>query len=196
MERSTTAAGNGSAAERLDAWLGSPAVRTHHRRSAAAPVAALWQRATEVRLNETRSLGRLVRWRIPGLDPGITYDELFRSYPFCVLEEDRHLLITGLCGRIWTLARDYPRLDGPPDFAGWDEPGTVRVLFAHWVREAGDGRAELVSEARVEPVDARAALRLRALWAVIGRFERLVGAEPLTLAARRAEAPANGDGAG
>ena len=39
----------------------------------------------------------------------------------------------------------------------------------------------------MEPVDRRAAMRLRALWAVIGRFERLVGAEPLALAARRAE---------
>jgi hypothetical protein len=173
--------------ERLDAWLGSPAVRTHHRRSAAAGPEALWRQATEVRLNETRSLGRLVRWRIPGLAGDLTYHELFRSYPFCVLEEDRHLLVTGLCGRIWTLARDYPRLDGPSEFAAWDTPGTVRVLFAHWVREAGDGRAELVSEARVQPVDARSALRLRALWTVIGRFERLVGAEPLELAARRAE---------
>jgi hypothetical protein len=175
------------APERLDAWLGAPAVRTHHSRAAAASADALWQRATEVRLNETRSLGRLVRWRIPGLDPAITYHDLFRSYPFCVLEEDHHLLITGLCGRIWTLARDYPRLDGPPAFTGWDEPGTVRVLFGHWVRESGNGRAELVSEARVEPVDGRAALRLRALWTVIGQFERLVGAEPLALAARRAE---------
>ena len=173
--------------ERLDAWLGSPAVRTHHRRSAAATTEALWQRATEVRLSETRSLERLVRWRIPGLAGDLTYHELFRNYPFCVLEEDHHLLITGLCGRIWTLARDYPRLDGPEAFAGWDVPGTVRVLFAHSVIQAGDGRAELVSEARVEPVDDRSALRLRALWTVIGRFERLVGAEPLELAARRAE---------
>jgi hypothetical protein len=175
------------ASERLDAWLGMPAVRTHHRRSATAAPEALWERATQVRLNETRSLGRLVRWRIPGLKPDLTYHELFRGYPFCVLEEDRHLLITGLCGRIWTLARDYPPLDGPSEFASWSEPGTVRVLLGHWVRAAGDGRAELVSEARVEPVDNRAALRLRALWAVIGHFERLVGAEPLALAARRAE---------
>jgi hypothetical protein len=173
--------------ERLDAWLGTPAVRTHHSRAAAAAPEALWERATEVRLDETRSLGRLVRWRIPDLARDLTYHELFRGYPFCVLEEDRHLLITGLCGRIWTLARDYPRLDGPDAFAGWDEPGTVRVLFAHWVRRAGDGRAEIVSEARVQPVDTRSALRLRALWAVIGRFDRLVGAEPLELAARRAE---------
>jgi hypothetical protein len=173
--------------ERLDAWLGSPTVRTHHSRTAAATPEALWERATEVRLDETRSLGRLVRWRIPGLAGDLTYHALFRAYPFCVLEEDHHLLITGLCGRIWTLARDYPRLDGPDDFAGWDEPGTVRVLFAHWVRDAGDGRAEIVSEARVQPVDGRSALRLKALWAVIGRFDRLVGAEPLELAARRAE---------
>jgi hypothetical protein len=175
------------AAERLDAWLGSPAVRTHHRRTAAAGVEALWGEATRVRLNETRSLGRLVRWRIPGLEPGMTYHDLFRAYPFCVLEEERHLLVAGLCGRIWTLARDYPRLGSSSDFADWDEPGTVRVAFAHWVTEGSDGRAELVSEARVEPVDARAALRLRALWTVIGGFERLVGAEPLALAARRAE---------
>ena len=173
--------------ERLDAWLGTPAVRTHHRRAAAAAPEDLWERATEVRLDETRSLGRLVRGRIPGLARDLTYHELFRGYPFCVLEEDHHLLITGLCGRIWTLARDYPRLDGPGDFAGWEEPGTVRVLFAHWARDAGDGRAEIVSEARVQPVDARSALRLKALWAVIGRFDRLVAAEPLELAARRAE---------
>ena len=175
------------ASERLDAWLGSPAVCTHHRRSAAASPEALWERATQVRLSETRSLGRLVRWRIPGLATDMTYHDLFRGYPFCVLEEDHHLLVAGLCGRIWTLARDYPRLDDPDAFAAWDEPGTVRVAFAHWVHDAGDGRAELVSEARVQPVDARSALRLRALWTVIGRFERLVGAEPLSLAARRAE---------
>lgn len=177
----------GMASERLDAWLGSPAVRTHHRRAAAAPAEALWQSATEVRLNETRSLGRLVRWRIPGLAPDLTYHELFRGYPFCVLEEDEGLLITGLCGKIWTLARDYPRLGSAEDFSAWDQPGTVRVAFAHWVRPGDDGRADLISEARVEPVDGRAALRLRALWTVIGRFERLVGAEPLELAVRRAE---------
>ena len=175
------------ATERLDAWIPSPAVRTHHRRESASSAAALWDAAMRVEIDETRSLGRLVRWRIPGLARGLTYHELFRQYPFAVLEEDERLLITGLCGRIWTLGRDYPRLDGPDAFRSWDEPGTVRVLLGHWVADAGDGRAELFSEARVEPVDRSAALRLRALWAVIGRFERLVGAEPLELAARRAE---------
>jgi hypothetical protein len=173
--------------ERLDAWVAAPAVRTRHRRTAACEPAELWRCATQVRLADTGTLGRLVRWRIPGLRAGLTYDEMLRAYPFTVVEEGEHLLLTGLCGRIWTLARDYPRLDDAQAFRDWAEPGTVRVLFGHWVHPVGAGRAELVSEARVEPVDRAAALRLRALWAVFGRFEPLVGAEPLELARRAAE---------
>jgi hypothetical protein len=178
-------------ADLLDAWLADPAVRTHHRRTAASAPADLWRAATHLRLSETRTLGHLIRWRIPGLASGdLTYGELFRAYPFTVLEEGDGYLLAGLCGRIWTLARDYPRLDGPDAFATWREPGTVRVLFGHWVRRDGDG-AELVSEARVQPVDRSASLRLRALWKLIGPFERLVGAEAITVAVRGTESRAD-----
>ena len=172
---------------RLDSWLASPMVRIRHERTARADADTLWAAAGGVRLRDTRRLGRVVRWRIPGLDPRLTYNDLFRSYPFVVLEEDDRLLISGMAGRIWTLARDYPRLEGPEEFAAWNARGTVRVLIGHWVRERGNGLAELVSEARVEPVDRVAAVRLRALWSVVGPFQRLVGVEPLTLAARVAE---------
>jgi hypothetical protein len=168
----------------LDRWLADPAVRTRHSRVGATDPEGLWDAATHVRLSDTRRLGHLVRWRIPGLSPDLTYHEMFRSYPFTVLDEGHHRLVAGLCGRIWTLARDYPRLDGPDAFRGWQEPGTVRVLFGHWVR-AADGGAELVSEARVQPVDRTAAVRLRALWTVIGPFERLVGAEAIAAATAR-----------
>lgn len=171
----------------LDRWLPEPAVRTRHRRESSAPAGALWAAARDLRLHETRRLGRMVRWRIPGLAPELTYHDMFRRYPFCVLDEDEHELISGLCGRIWTLARDYPALEDPAAFAAWSEPGTVRVAFAHHARPLGDGRAELVSEARVQPVDRHARLRLRAVWAVLGRFEPLVAVEPLELAVRRAE---------
>ena len=100
-------------ADLLDAWLAEPAVRTHHRRTAPAPAPALWHAATTLPLSETRTLGRLVRWRIPGLARDLTYGELFRAYPFTVLDEGAEHLVAGLCGRIWTLARDYPRLAGP-----------------------------------------------------------------------------------
>jgi hypothetical protein len=170
----------------LDAWLPRAAVRTHHRREVAAPADEVWRGAREVRLQDTRTLGRLVRWRIPGTPAGATYDELFRGYPFTVLEEGEHHLVSGLCGRIWTLARDYPELSGPDEFAGWSGRGTVRVVFAHWVVALGEERAELFSEARVSPVDPISAARLKALWAVIGHFEPLVVSEPLSVAARRA----------
>jgi hypothetical protein len=169
---------------RLDAWLPEPVVRTHHRRTAPAAPDALWRTANDLRLADTRTLGRLVRWRIPGLDSELTYGELFRAYPFTVLDEGERHLLAGLCGRIWTLARDYPRLAGPDEFARWREPGTVRVLFGHWVEDGPDGSA-LVSEARVQPVDRTAGLRLRALWKVIGPFERLVGAEAIARATER-----------
>jgi hypothetical protein len=171
----------------LDAWLADPQVRTHHRRRAVADPAALWSAAQSLRLSDTRSLGPLVRWRIPGTPRDLPFGELLRRYPFTLLEEDRAHAISGLCGRIWTMTRDYPSLAGPEDFAAWREPGTVRVLFAHWVEPGEDGTAELVSEARVAPTDGAAAMRLRALWALVGPFERLVGSEGLATAARRAE---------
>jgi len=176
----------------LDDWLPDPAVRTHHRRRTAAPAGTLWESAREVRLSDTPRLGRLVRWRIPGTSPRQTFRGLLAEYPFVVLAEGEQWSLSGLCGRIWTLHRDYARLDGPEAFASWSESGTVRVLFGTWVEPDGDGRSALVSEARVAPVDRSAALRLRSLWLVIGMFERLIGGEALEHAVAHAEAKAQG----
>jgi hypothetical protein len=174
-------------ANQLDGWLPAATIRTQHRRISTAPADRLWESARAVRLADTRTLGRLVRWRIPGTNAGSTFDQLLRGYPFTVLEEGEHLIVSGLCGRIWTLARDYPRLEAPAAFREWRVPGTVRVLIAHWVEPLADGGTQIVSEARVAPVDRTAARRLRALWLVVGPFDHLVGAEGLTVAVRRAE---------
>jgi hypothetical protein len=167
----------------LDAWLPHPVIRSRHRRPADADPDALWHAAEGIRLGDTRSLGRLVRWRIPGLPPDLAFRDLFRHHPFVVLDEGERWSISGLAGRIWTLDRDYPELGTPEAFAAWDKPGTARVVFAHWVQDGA-----LVSEARVAGTDRAANLRLRALWTVIGGFERLIGGEALALAARRAAA--------
>jgi hypothetical protein len=175
------------AEEQLDDWLAEPAVRTRHRRRCAAAPDELWAAARGIRLSETGTLGRLVRWRIPGTATDQTFRGLLAEYPFVVLAEGERWSMSGLCGRIWTLHRDYPRLDGPEAFRAWSEPGTVRVLFAHWVEADGDGGSTIMSEARIAPVDRRAALRLRSLWMVVGVFERLIGTETLELAVARAE---------
>jgi hypothetical protein len=171
----------------LDAWLEDPTVRTHRCRGADATPDTLWAEACAIKLAETRTLGRLVRWRIPGVPAERTYDELFRTYPFVVLDAGERHLVSGLCGRIWTLARDYPQLVGPDAFRDWDEKGTVRVLFAHWVTDD----AQLCTEARIKPVDRSSGFRLQALWRLIGHFEPLVASEPMTLATRRAAAVAS-----
>ena len=119
-----------------------------------------------------------MRWRIPGLDGRLTYGELFRDYPFTVLDEGERHLLAGLCGRIWTLARDYPRLDGPETSRAGTSPAPCASCSATGSSRPTAGSA-LVSEARVQPVDRTASLRLRTLWKVIGPFERLVGAEAI-----------------
>ena len=53
-------------------------------------------------------------------------------------------------------------------------------------------RASSTPRPAYSPVDTHARLRLKAVWAVLGPFERLVGAEPLELAVRRAEAGGGG----
>jgi hypothetical protein len=169
-------------------WLPDPTLRSIHRREADARPAALWSAAGSVALSECRVLGRLVRWRIPGLAPDLTYHQLFRTHPFVLLEETAQSSVSGLCGQIWTLRRDYPCLDGPAAFEDWQTPGTVRVLFAHWAEPAGRDRAALVSEVHIEAVDSDAGRGLRLVRPLISAFEGLIDREPLAIAARRAEA--------
>ena len=126
--------------ERLDDWIPDPAVRTHHRRSAAAAPEALWDAARDVRLSDTRRLERLVRWRIPGVPAGQTYDELFRTEPFTRARGGRDLVGVGpVRAHLDARSATTRASSGPEDFRAWDERGTVRVLFAHWT-EPGDGR--------------------------------------------------------
>ena len=164
-----------------------PQIRTSDRRAADIEPAELWQAAQTIRVTDAPRLGRVLRWRIPGTPADLRFQEVFRRYPFTVLAEGPDWSISGLAGRPWSLRRDYPELAGPEAFLDWDEPGTVRILFAHWVEPADGGGAEIVSESRVEPVDRRARWRMRALWAGMGRFERLIGREALTAAIEAAE---------
>ena len=169
----------------LDDWIprADAAIRTAHARSADAAPEDLWRAALSIRVRDTGKLGRLVRWRIPGTPADESFGELFTRDPFCPLDQGERHLVSGLCGRIWTVQRDYARLEGPEAFRAWSQRGTVRVLFAHWVTD----EAVLHSEARVAPVDRHAAMRTRAIWALLGSFERLIGAEALAAAVRRAD---------
>jgi hypothetical protein len=171
----------------LDRWLADPLVRTSHRREAPAGEETLWASAATIRLRDCRILGRLIRARIPGLRPSMTFDQLFHGAPFNLLEEGPTYALSGLCGRIWMVRGDFDVLARPTDFLTWRVPGTVRVLFANWAVATGSGSA-LVSEVRIAAVDRRATLYVRALEPFIAAFQGLVATEPLGIAARRAAA--------
>jgi hypothetical protein len=171
----------------LDQWLADPSLRVHHSRQSTASPDALWEAARSVGLSDTARLGRLVRWRLPGLARDATFDAVFREPPFTVLAEGEHALVSGLVGRIWTLRRDYPRLDSPLAFRDWSERGTARVVLANWVLSRPDGRSSLHSEARVQALGNQGRVGLAAVRPIVRAFQNLVGSEGIGAAVRRAE---------
>ena len=172
----------------LDQWLAKPSMRVAYRRETDATPERLWEASREVKLTDTRRLGRIIRWRIPGLPPDISFDEMFRSPPFITLAEDEgHALISGLVGRIWTLRRDYPRLDDPEEFRTWSTSGTARVVFANWIEDAGNGRAALRSEVRVEAIGTQGRVGVAAVRPLVSAFGNLVGSDGIAAAVRLAE---------
>jgi hypothetical protein len=171
----------------LNDWLPNAAIQVAHRRHSDVPADQLWEAACGVRLTDARLLGRLVRWRIPGLAPDLTFDQLFRAPPFIVLAEHEHrMLVSGLVGRIWTLRRDYPLLRGPEQFRAWQVPGTARVVFANWIEPLTAGGAAISAEVRVEAIGAQGRIGVAAVRPLVSAFGALVGSDGLEAALRRA----------
>jgi hypothetical protein len=170
----------------LDHWLAKPSMRVAYRREGATTPERLWEASREVKLTDTRRLGRLVRWRIPGLPPDLKFDEMFRAPPFIVLAEDDHghALISGLVGRIWTLRRDYPCLTEPDEFREWSTAGTAKVVFANWIEQ---GPTAVCAEVRVAAVGAQGRLGIAAVRPLVSAFGSLIGSDGLEAAVRRAE---------
>ena len=111
--------------EALDHWLPDASVRTlPPARGAARRPTALWARRRAIRLADTRRLGQARRLAHPGR-AGVA--DLPRAVPRLPVHRararPRTTLVSGLCGRIWTLARDYPKLDGPGGVRGLGRAG-------------------------------------------------------------------------
>ena len=181
--------------DELDDWLPKPTLRVAHRRRSSASAERLWEAAGDLRLSDTPVLGRLVQWRIPGLDRDQTFDRLLREPPFMVLAEHDQALVSGLVGRIWTLRRDYPRLVDRDAFREWSQTGTARVAIATWV-QPGARRSTLCTEARVEAIGAQGQVGMTAVRPLVRAFEHLLATEALRTAVRRAERADRGRGGG
>jgi hypothetical protein len=172
----------------LDHWLPSPSTRVAHCRESTAAPDRLWSAARLVGLSDAPVLGPLVRWRIPGLAPDLSFDTMFRQLPFLVLSDDPERgLLSGLVGRIWTLRGDYPQLSDPETFRRWSSSGTARVLFANWVEPLPSGGALLRSETRVQAIGTQGRIGMATLRPLVRAFQQLIGSDGIEEAVRRAE---------
>jgi hypothetical protein len=172
----------------LDRWLSDASLRVAHRRESAADADRLWEAAQRVRVADVGLLGRLVRWRIPGVPTEMSFDQVFRSQPFIVLDDgDGQSLVSGLVGRIWTLRRDYPKLREPNEYRSWEVSGTAKVLFANWVEPLPADRSALCMEARVRGIGAKGRVGVAAVRPLVSRFQQLIATEGIQAAVRLAE---------
>jgi hypothetical protein len=172
----------------LDQWLPNHDIRLRHARTSTATPEQLWAAANQLRLSETPTMRRLIRWRLGAHAPtaDVTYRELFRSGIFMLLEEgDRHS-VSGVAGRIWAPSGDYARFATPAQYREYERGGTAMVALLTQVREHERG-SQIVSESRVRVHGRRARMVFRGFWAVVRPFSRFVPHEVLAAAVRRAE---------
>jgi hypothetical protein len=148
----------------------------------------LWDAANDLRLADTRTMRRLIGWRLGRHAPSAdtTYRELFRSGIFTLLEERERVSVSGVAGRIWAPSGDYARFESGDEYREWSRPGMAKVALMTEVHEHEHG-SEIVSESRVLVQGGRARMVFRGFWAVVGPFGRYVGSEVLGTAVKRAE---------
>jgi hypothetical protein len=172
----------------LDTWLSKHDVHVRYARTSHATPDELWQAATELRLRDTRTMRRLIRWRLGRHAPGAdtTYRDLFRSGIFTLLEDGERYSVSGVAGRIWAPSGDYARFESGDEYREWSRPGTAKVVLLTAVNEHKRG-SQIVSESRIFVEGRRARLGFRGFWTVVSPFGRLVGSEVLGAAVRDAE---------
>jgi hypothetical protein len=139
-------------------------------------------------VRETRTLRPIMGWRLGRYAPApdVEMRAVLASHPFYLLAEEGMVSVSGMAGKLWSVADTFVRFDGPEAFGTWAKPGFCKVALRHEVRAHGAG-SEIESEVRIWCTDRRTQLRFRPYWAFIGPFSRFIGLELLAAATRRAE---------
>src|SRR6059058_1034812 len=152
-----------------------PHIRVRHARASRVSPADLWDAALELRLTETPTMRRLIRWRLGSHAPAAdtTYRELFRSGIFMLLEEGDLFSVSGVAGRIWAPSGEYARLESADDYRKYARPGTAKVAILTEVRDHERG-SQIVSESRVVVHGRRSRMLFRGFWAMVRPFSRFV----------------------
>ena len=95
----------------------------------------------------------------------------------------------GLVGRFWTPSGGRVKVR-PDAFRDCAEPGNAKVVWTFAVEPLGTGTTRLVTETRVQCLDAASRRRFRLYWLVVRPFSGLIRRAMLGAVAREAERPA------
>ncbi len=147
------------------------------------------ERAVAHALSVPATSDRVVRWliRLRGISPGSggSMEEFLTTGHFRLLRRRPAEFVSGLAGAVWSARARGRWLRESNEFAGWDEPGTVRVVFTLFAR--GDARgSRLVTETAIQPTDEAAARAFRRYWLAVAPFSKLIRRRWLREIERRA----------
>jgi len=175
-----------------DDYLPAYDVVMRHAVSVAAPAPAVWaalHRADFAGAWYVRALLALRGLRRPAQVHRLTLDRLVAGGFLRLGEREGREVALGLVGRFWMPSggRVKVRPDAFRDFA---EPGHAKVVWTFAVEPLGTGTTRLVTETRVQCLDAASRRRFRLYWLVVRPFSGLIRDAMLGAVAREATRPA------
>lgn len=180
----------------LDRFLPRWDFAERHQTLVAAPAAQVYQAIGNLDLSRSLLTGALMRlrelpWRLRGRAPRLPLKanslEKLLEVGFILLgrEEPRELVL-GLVGQPWRLSPELVRLR-PEQFAGFDQPGQVKVAMNLLIEPRARGGCWLSTETRVLGTSPSARRRFLPYWLLIRPFSGLIRRDMLMAIRRQAQ---------
>ncbi len=93
---------------------------------------------------------------------------------FRILIDETREVVVGAIGKVWQLDIPFVHVDGPAEYAAFDEPGWVKVAWALRVLPFGERDSRVEIEVRVDATDEASWKRFERYWLVIGPGSHLI----------------------
>ena len=179
----------------LDAFVADPEVDELHETRVRAPASLALAAAKELDLRRSRPVllifalrtlptrlrGGPVRWQWPGLVAGML------AIGWGVLADiPGRLFVAGAVTQPWRADVEFRAL-APEDFAPFDEPGYVKIVWTLEAEEVSELESIVRTRTRVKTTDPGARRRFRSYWAAFSPGILLIRYEMLRLVRREAE---------
>ena len=185
----------GTRDELLDRFMPEFEVREHHEARVASPADVSYAAARELDLHRSPLIGGIFRARqlfmggravaeAPGSGPFL-HEVIALGWRVLAEEPDRQIVL-GAVTQPW-LADVVFRGIPPEEFAGFDEPGYVKIAWTVGVTPLGAEASLFRTETRAVATDPASRARFRRYWTLVSPGILLIRREMLRLVRREAE---------